>query len=61
MNPEIRPLMCRLHRDPQGQPLKTPLTNKFPLLSRRERRELMRHAMKAQQKAAKAQEVLNAS
>jgi hypothetical protein len=31
------PLMCRIYRDPEGKPLKHPLTNKFPLLSRRER------------------------
>jgi hypothetical protein len=47
------PLTCRVYRDPQGQPLKTALTNRFPLLSRRERRELMRSAIKQQKKAAK--------
>jgi hypothetical protein len=47
------PLLCRVYRDPQGQPLKSALANKFPLLSRRERRELMREAIKAQTKAAK--------
>jgi hypothetical protein len=47
------PLMRVVHRDPQGQPLKTALANKFPLLSRRERRELMREAIKAQTTAAK--------
>lgn len=50
------PLTCRVHRDPQGQPLKTALTNKFPLLSRRQRRELMRAVIKAEklQKREKA-------
>jgi hypothetical protein len=47
------PLLCRLHRDPQGQPLKTALANKFPMLSRRERRELQRRAMKAHKRASK--------
>jgi hypothetical protein len=57
MNLETPPLMCRLHRDPQGQPLKTPLTNKFPLLSRRERRELMRRALKAHKNAQRTAEL----
>jgi hypothetical protein len=49
-------LMCRMHRDPPGQPLKTALANKFPLLSRRQRRELMRAAIKAQVKLQKTAE-----
>jgi hypothetical protein len=48
------PLVCRVYRDPQGQPLKSALANKFPLLSRRERRELRRQAIKAHKKAMKA-------
>jgi hypothetical protein len=44
-------LMCRVYRDPDGKPLKHPLTNRFPQLSRRQRRELMRQAVKAQEKA----------
>jgi hypothetical protein len=48
------PLMCRVYRDPKGQPLKHPLTNKFPQLSRRQRRELMRQAIKAQKKTEKS-------
>jgi len=52
MNLETTPLTRSVYRDPEGQPLKSPLANKFPLLSRRERRELMRSALKAQKKAA---------
>jgi hypothetical protein len=55
MNPEKISLSCRIYRDPQGQPLKHPLTNKFPLFSRRERRALMRQAIKAHEKAAKVE------
>jgi hypothetical protein len=50
----LEPLTCRVYRDPQGQPLKTALANNFPLLSRRQRRELMRSAIKAQTRAQKA-------
>jgi hypothetical protein len=48
------PLLCRVYRDPRGQPLKTALAKHFPLLSRRERRELMREAIKAQTRVQKA-------
>lgn len=40
------PLICTIHRDPQGQPLKTELTKHFPLLSRRERRAMARSVAK---------------
>jgi len=47
------PLSRSVHRDPEGQPLKTALANKFPMLSRRERRELQRRAMKAHKRPSK--------
>jgi hypothetical protein len=45
------PLTCRVYRDPDGKPLKTQLTLSLPMLSRRERRELLRRALKAQKKS----------
>lgn len=51
------PYTYRVYRDSLGQPLKTALANQFPLLSRRERRELQRQAIKAQRKAARSQQV----
>jgi hypothetical protein len=43
------PLTHILYRTPNGQPLKTALAREFPLLSRRQRRELQRARQKLQQ------------
>jgi len=51
------PLLRNVHRDPDGKPLKTALASKFPMLSRRERRELQRAAIKFQRHKAKLKEV----
>jgi hypothetical protein len=39
-------LTCTIYRDPQGQPLKTELAKRFPLLPRRERRAMARSVAK---------------
>jgi hypothetical protein len=46
MNPVREPLTCTLHCQDDNQPLKTKLAERFPLMSRRDRRAIMRKAKK---------------
>jgi hypothetical protein len=50
-NPQAKlPLFCRVYRDPQGQPFKTKLAEALPLLSRSDRRKIMRQLVKDEKK-----------
>jgi hypothetical protein len=53
MNPEKAPLMCRVVQARDGQPLKSVLARKFPMLTRQERRMLLKIAKRELKKQAK--------
>ncbi len=53
-NPLVHlPLLCRVYSDPQGQPLKSKLAKALPLLSRSDRRKIMRQLVKDEKKVRK--------